>query len=193
MGDDILLKTSLMGFNKKEVMDYVEALQKENHDLKEKLRKLEEEKEKENLPAVSEEGSNFVPFTLEDISMDALSDDLRELDAASLNEAATEIKTEEISEIDALESDLVKALEKAEQETITETAAESAPEADVDAYAEIKADDAADDIADTASEEAAAIEVYTAEPVAEPEPEPEPVKPKKRTPVKVKVHVKRKR
>lgn len=41
MSDEVILKTSFMGFNKQEVMDYIETLQKENRELKKRIAQLE--------------------------------------------------------------------------------------------------------------------------------------------------------
>lgn len=41
MSDEVILKTSFMGFDKKEVMDYIESLQKENRELKKRIAQLE--------------------------------------------------------------------------------------------------------------------------------------------------------
>ena len=42
MSDDILLKTSFRGFDRKEVMDYIETIQKENRELKKRIAELED-------------------------------------------------------------------------------------------------------------------------------------------------------
>lgn len=41
MSDEVILKTSFMGFDKKEVIDYIESLQKENRELKKRISQLE--------------------------------------------------------------------------------------------------------------------------------------------------------
>lgn len=41
MSDEVILKTSFMGFDKKEVIDYIESLQKENRELKKRIAELE--------------------------------------------------------------------------------------------------------------------------------------------------------
>ena len=76
MDQDIVMKTSLMGFDKEAVMDYIEELQKENRRLKKELKELYEQVH-----------ADEVRYTVEDIRMEALQADQQEEDAASKAES----------------------------------------------------------------------------------------------------------
>ena len=52
MDQDIRFKTAALGFDKTDVIDYIEALQKENRELKEENQKLREEAENRMRPKV---------------------------------------------------------------------------------------------------------------------------------------------
>lgn len=51
MSDEVILKTSFLGFNRKEVMDYIETLQKENRELKKRLAALENPEQEPSVTA----------------------------------------------------------------------------------------------------------------------------------------------
>ena len=113
MDQDILFKTAPFGFDKQDVIDYIEQLQTENRQLKEQIQKLK---------AGTSTDAEDVPYTFEDIRMDpfveAKPSSLVHMPESQgsvqlLEEDPLQVE-EPKSDIDRLEEDMVRAMEKAE-------------------------------------------------------------------------------
>lgn len=85
MSDDIILKTSFRGFNKKAVMDYIEELQTENKRLTERLALLEDYLKSVNLDPEKKETSN---------EEDLLNTELRKAETAKAGETEKAVALE---------------------------------------------------------------------------------------------------
>lgn len=105
MSDEVILKTSFMGFNKQEVMDYIETLQKENRELKKRIARLEgrpEPEEAETQPEKTEPEETEAP--------QEAPEELPKISNVNLQNPLEEESTEE-----EMEPDVAAAINKADE------------------------------------------------------------------------------
>lgn len=105
MSDEVILKTSFMGFNKQEVMDYIETLQKENRELKKRIARLEgrpEPEEAETQPEKTEPEETEAP--------QGVPEELPKISNVNLQNPLEEESTEE-----EMEPDVAAAINKADE------------------------------------------------------------------------------
>lgn len=112
MSDEVILKTSFMGFDKKEVIDYIESLQKENRELKKRIAQLEgrpipqdQTEESETVDETAEPLPKIQNVNLQNPLEDESSDDSEQTDEAS----PTDVEEEEF------EPDVAAAMNRADE------------------------------------------------------------------------------
>lgn len=110
MSDEVILKTSFMGFNKQEVMDYIETLQKENRELKKRIARLEgrpEPEDAETQPEKTEPEEAEAP--------QEAPEELPKISNVNLQNPLEEESTEEESTEEDMEPDVAAAINKADE------------------------------------------------------------------------------